>query len=56
MDFLNHMEWFLTDFPPFSFTVYKSRTVEICKRLCEFGETDKRLSEFEEIEGSRQSC
>jgi hypothetical protein len=28
MDFLNHMEWFLTDFPPFSFTVYKSRTVE----------------------------
>jgi hypothetical protein len=36
----------ISGFPPFSFTVYSNRNVEICKRL----------REFEKIEISRQSC
>jgi hypothetical protein len=38
---------FILGFPPFSFTVYIQ---QLSSRNC------KRLSEFEEIEFSRQSC
>jgi hypothetical protein len=51
MDFLNHREggWFLSGFPPFSFTVNSNFTVEVRKKLCEFEEIHKRLREFQEI-------
>jgi hypothetical protein len=47
---------FLSGFPPFSFPEYSNCTVEILKRLREFEEIYKRLSEFYKIEISRQSC
>ncbi len=47
MNFLNHGGYgFLSGSPPFSFTVFSKWTVEIRKRLREFGE----------IKISRQSC